>query len=134
MKTPPPQCTGSRKQPIAAIVGSSGGTFVPVLVLAQMTHAVTFAAHHAACITLVHRLFPGRLRGRGQALYTMLGYGLSGVLGGVGGGWVISHFGFAAVFWAAALSALVAAACARLSARASAHALVGAEQDAATPG
>ena len=26
MKTPPLQCTGSRKQPIAAIVGSSGGT------------------------------------------------------------------------------------------------------------
>ena len=29
-------------------------------------------------------IFPGRLRGRGQALYTMLGYGLSGVVGGVG--------------------------------------------------
>ena len=102
---------------------ASGGTLAPVLVLAQMTHAVTFAAHHAACIALVHRLFPGRLRGRGQALYTMLGYGLSGALGGVGGGWIISHFGFAAVFWTAALSAGVAAACARFSARASAHAL-----------
>ena len=100
------------------VATASGGTLVPVLVLAQMTHALTFAAHHAACITLVHRLFPGRLRGRGQALYTMLGYGFSGVLGGVGGGWVISHFGFAAVFWAAAFSAMVAVACARLSARA----------------
>ena len=92
-----------------------GGAIAPVLVLAQMTHAVTFAAHHAACIALVHRLFPDRLRGRGQALYTMLGYGLSGVLGGVGGGWIISHFGFAAVFWAAALCGVAAAVCARLS-------------------
>lgn len=93
------------------------GAWAPVLVLAQLSHAITFAAHHAACIALVHRLFPGRLRGRGQALYTTLGYGLSGVLGGVGGGWVISHFGFAAVFWAAAVCALVAWVCARMAGR-----------------
>jgi PPP family 3-phenylpropionic acid transporter len=30
--------------------------------------------------------FPGRLRGRGQALYTVFGYGIPGVLGGVAGG------------------------------------------------
>jgi MFS transporter, PPP family, 3-phenylpropionic acid transporter len=89
-----------------------GGAWAPVLVLAQLTHAITFAAHHTACITLVHRLFPDRLRGRGQALYTVLGYGLSGVVGGVGGGWLISHLGFASVFWAAAVCAGVAGACA----------------------
>lgn len=94
-----------------------GGAWVPVLVLAQMMHAITFAAHHAACIATVQKLFPGRLRGRGQALYTTLGYGFSGVLGGVGGGWIISHFGFAAVFWAAALCGLAAWWCARHSQR-----------------
>jgi MFS transporter, PPP family, 3-phenylpropionic acid transporter len=92
-----------------------GGAIVVVLVLAQLTHAITFAAHHAACIARVNDLFPGRLRGRGQALYTTLGYGFSGVLGGVGGGWLISHLGFAAVFWAAALCGLLAAVCARLA-------------------
>ena len=92
---------------------AAGGAWAPVLVLAQMTHAVTFAAHHAACIALVHRYFPDRLRGRGQALYTMLGYGLSGVLGGLGGGWLILHLGFASVFWAAALCALAGWGCAR---------------------
>jgi PPP family 3-phenylpropionic acid transporter len=89
------------------------GAVAPVLVLAQATHAITFAAHHSACIALVHRLFPGRLRGRGQALYTTLGYGLSGVLGGVGGGWVIARWGFTAVFWAAAACAALAWFCAR---------------------
>jgi hypothetical protein len=59
-----------------------------VLVLAQLTHAITFAAHHLACIAEVNRFFPGRLRGRGQALYTTLGYGVPGVLGGLGGGWL----------------------------------------------
>lgn len=97
---------------------AAGGAWAPVLVLAQLTHAITFAAHHAACIALVQRLFPGRLRGRGQALYTTLGYGVSGVVGGVGGGWLISHLGFAAVFWAAALCGALALACATASARA----------------
>jgi len=99
---------------------AAGGAWAPVLVLAQLTHAVTFAAHHAACIALVQKLFPGRLRGRGQALYTMLGYGVSGVVGGVGGGWLISQLGFASVFWAAALSGLAGLGCAVLSARAEA--------------
>lgn len=94
------------------------GAWPAVLVLAQLTHLITFAAHHLACISLVHRLFPDRLRGRGQALYTTLGYGLSGVAGGVGGGWLISRLGFAAVFWGAALSALLALGCAVLATRA----------------
>lgn len=82
------------------------GAVAWVLALAQVSHAITFATHHLACIAEINRLFPGRLRGRGQALYTTLGYGIPGVLGGVGGGWLISRLGFASVFWAAALCGL----------------------------
>jgi PPP family 3-phenylpropionic acid transporter len=92
------------------------GTWPLALAAAQLTHAVTFAAHHAACIALVARHFPGRLRGRGQALYTILGYGLPGVLGGVAGGWLIEHRGFAAVFWGATVAGLLAWACSRRAA------------------
>lgn len=97
-----------------------GGQWAVVLLLAQASHAVTFAAQHGACITLLARYFPGRLRGRGQALYTALGYGLSGLVGGLGGGWLIEHAGYAAVFWAASLSALLGWACARQAERADA--------------
>ena len=83
-----------------------------VLVLAQALHAITFAGQHAACIVLINRYFPGPLRGRGQALYTTLGYGISGVIGGLGGGWLSSQFGFAAVFWAAAGAAAAGLVCA----------------------
>ena len=82
-----------------------------VLVLTQFTHAITFAAQHTACIAVINRHFPGRLRGRGQALYAVLGYGASGVVGGVGGGALSEALGFAAVFWAASAAALAAALC-----------------------
>jgi PPP family 3-phenylpropionic acid transporter len=100
------------------------GAVPAVLVAAQLLHAGTFAGHHAACIALINRHFPGALRGRGQALYSVLGYGLSGVLGGVAGGWLITHRGFDAVFWAAAGSAALAWACVRLARRSDAAALV----------
>lgn len=82
-----------------------------VLVLAQCLHAVTFAAQHTACIGVINRHFPGRLRGRGQALYTVLGYGASGVVGGVAGGALSQALGFAAVFWAACAAGVLATMC-----------------------
>jgi MFS transporter, PPP family, 3-phenylpropionic acid transporter len=87
------------------------GPWVAVLVVAQLLHALSFAAQHSACIAVITRHFPGRLRGRGQALYTVLGYGASGVIGGVAGGALSEAHGFAAVFWAASVAALAAAWC-----------------------
>lgn len=93
----------------AAMALFGGGWLV--LGLAQSLHAFTFAAHHAACISVIDRHFRGPLRGRGQALYATLGYGLSGVIGGVAGGAISQRWGFPAVFAAAALVSLVATAC-----------------------
>lgn len=89
-----------------------GASSVPVLAVAQASNALTFAAHHAACTSLLHRHFPGRLRGRGQALYSTLGYGIPGVIGGVGGGWLVGRFGFPAVYWAAVGAASLGMICA----------------------
>ena len=80
-------------------------------VLLQALHAITFAAQHLACMALITRYFPGRLRGRGQALYLVIGYGLSGVIGALGGGWLVDAWGLGSAFWAASLAALAGAAC-----------------------
>ena len=87
-------------------------TVWPLLLAAQALHAITFAAHHTVCIALLSHHFPGRLRGRGQALYTVIGYGLPGVLGGLGGGVLSSALGLEAVFWLAGGLAAVATLCA----------------------
>ena len=72
----------------------------------------TFAAHHTVCIALLSHHFPGRLRGRGQALYTVVGYGFPGVLGATLGGALSTRYGLASVFWAGLVSGLLATACA----------------------
>ncbi|MDP1780570.1 MAG: MFS transporter, partial [Hydrogenophaga sp.] len=84
----------------------------PLLLLAQALHAITFAAHHTVCIALISHHFPGRLRGRGQALYTVVGYGLPGGVGGLAGGLLSSAMGLASVFWLSSACAAVACACA----------------------
>jgi len=90
-------------------------------VLVQATHAITFAAQHLACMALITRYFPGRLRGRGQALYLVIGYGLSGVIGALGGGWLVDAWGLNSVFWAASLAALAGAWCCWQSHRQTLH-------------
>ena len=81
-----------------------------VLWLAQLAHAFTFAAHHSVCMAWLNKHFPGRLIGRGQALYAVICYGLSGVIGGGLGGWVSVQWGLAAVFWLATAAAALATA------------------------
>jgi len=88
-----------------------------LLVLIQASHALTFAAQHMGCMALITRYFPGRLRGRGQALYLVIGYGLSGVIGAIGGGWLVEAWGLSSVFWAASASVLGGALCCWLSQR-----------------
>jgi PPP family 3-phenylpropionic acid transporter len=59
-----------------------------VLILAQVMHAGTFAAHHSAATKLLQRWFTGPLQARGQALMATVSYGLGGTLGGLCAGWL----------------------------------------------
>jgi PPP family 3-phenylpropionic acid transporter len=53
----------------------------PLLLLAQLMHAFTFGAYHAAALSLVHRHFTGRNQARGQALYNSVAFGVGGTIG-----------------------------------------------------
>ena len=81
-----------------------------VLVLAQCLHALTFAAHHTACVAMISHHFPARLRGRGQALYAVIAYGFPGVIGALLGGVISERWGLATVFRVAVLTSLLAVA------------------------
>jgi PPP family 3-phenylpropionic acid transporter len=91
---------------------ASSASVLGLLLLAQALHALTFAAHHTVCIALLSHHFPGRLRGRGQALYTVVGYGFPGVLGGLAGGAISVRFGLSAVYWVCLAMSVLATLCA----------------------
>jgi len=80
-----------------------------LLLVAQVLHAASFGVYHAAAIHLVHRFFPGRYQGRGQALYSSLSFGAGGALGSFIGGYSWVALGAEWTYLGAALLALAGA-------------------------
>jgi PPP family 3-phenylpropionic acid transporter len=76
-----------------------------LLVLAQLAHAATFGACHAASVALMNRWFPGGRQVRGQALYTSVAFGVGGFLGAAASGLAWEAIGPAWTFTAAAAAA-----------------------------
>jgi PPP family 3-phenylpropionic acid transporter len=74
-----------------------------LLAAAQLLHAATFGVFHAGSVAAVHRLFPGALAARGQALYSSIAYGLGGAAGSLTAGWTWVAFGPSASFAVSAL-------------------------------
>ena len=78
-----------------------------VMTIAQLVHAFSFGAAHAACIELVRRYFSGRA-GLGNALYSSVTFGAGGAIGALASGflWVMYP---SLLFVVSALAVLLAA-------------------------
>ncbi len=79
-----------------------------VLALAQLMHAMTFGAFHAAGVAAMHQVFRGNLQSRGQALYSSLGYGAGGAIGTIAAGYAWQSLGGAMTFTLSAVAAMLA--------------------------
>ena len=75
------------------------------LAVAQLLHLASFGIFHAVSIGLVHRYFPGRLQGRGQALFSSLTFGAGTALGSAAAGFLWDGFGPSTIWLASAASA-----------------------------
>lgn len=80
---------------------------LPLLLLAQALHAITFGAFHASAVALVHHFFRGRHQSKGQALYGSLTYGAGGMLGGLASGPLWQHWGASVMYSFSAGAALL---------------------------
>ena len=80
-----------------------------ILVPAQLLHAATFGAFHAASVAGVHRLFPESAQARGQTLFSSLAYGAGGAAGALIAGWAWEASGPPLAFSASAAAALAGA-------------------------
>jgi len=84
-----------------------GVDFLVLLLIAQVLHAATFGAYHAASVGLVHEFFQGRHQSKGQALFGSLTYGAGGMLGGLASGPIWQHFGASVLYSCSAGMALL---------------------------
>ncbi len=80
-----------------------------MLIPAQLLHAATFGAFHAASVAAVHRVFPESAQARGQTLFSSLAYGAGGAAGALVAGWSWQAAGPAIAFSASAAAALAGA-------------------------
>lgn len=78
-----------------------------VMLFAQLLHAATFGCLHAVGIALVQHYFTPATSGRGQALFSSLGFGAGGAIGAVVSGLMWESLG-QYTFLVASLAALVA--------------------------
>jgi PPP family 3-phenylpropionic acid transporter len=97
------------------VVIGAGAGWLALLVIAQLLHAATFAAHHSASIMAMQRWFAGPLQARGQALFISIAYGIGGTAGGLFMSLCWGSMGPHAVYYAAALLAVAGAGAATLS-------------------
>ncbi|MDH3355709.1 MAG: MFS transporter [Chromatiales bacterium] len=74
-----------------------------VILFAQLIHAASFGIFHAVTITMFHRIFTGKLQGRGQALYSSISFGGGGAFGSYAAGLSWNHFGPASIYLFATL-------------------------------
>jgi PPP family 3-phenylpropionic acid transporter len=81
---------------------------VGLVVLAQVLHAFTFGAYHAAAVAMIHHFFKGKHQAKGQAIYTSLAFGAGGTVGGIYSGYTWEKLGPYVTFSIAAGCALLA--------------------------
>jgi len=79
-----------------------------IIFVAQLLHAASFGIYHAASIHLVHEFFPGKLQGRGQALYSSVSFGVGGAIGAYYSGLTWDSLGAAFTFDVASGIAIIA--------------------------
>jgi PPP family 3-phenylpropionic acid transporter len=80
-----------------------------ILIAAQLLHAATFGAFHAASVSAVHRVFAQAAQARGQTLFSSLSYGAGGAAGALVAGWAWEASGPGLAFSVSALAALAGA-------------------------
>ncbi|AIQ32790.1 MULTISPECIES: MFS transporter [Paenibacillus] len=74
--------------------------------LIQVLHCITFGGFFYVGTQLTMLLVPRAYRSSGQALYTLTWSGISGILGGVLGGWMYQNLGVQTMYQSGALLAL----------------------------
>ncbi len=69
-----------------------------ILIALQASHSITFAVFWIAAIQYLVRLVPEEFGSTGQAILSSIFLGLAGIVGGIGGGWIMDVWGKAYLY------------------------------------
>lgn len=75
----------------------------------QLLHCVTFGGYFYVGVQLTMLFVPRAFQATGQALYTLSWSGISGVIGGIAGGWMFQNFGAQMMYQSGMLLAIMGA-------------------------
>ncbi|WP_138227910.1 MULTISPECIES: MFS transporter [Paenibacillus] len=75
----------------------------------QLLHCITFGGYFYVGTQLTMLFVPRPFRATGQALYTLSWSGISGVIGGIAGGWIFQSFGAQTMYRTGMMLALIGA-------------------------
>jgi PPP family 3-phenylpropionic acid transporter len=80
---------------------------IPAMLVAQLSHAITFGLFHACSMQRAAQVFPPALQGQGQGLLYGLSSGVGGVIGSLVAGWAWALGAGKVAFMVAALFAVI---------------------------
>lgn len=82
----------------------------PVLIIGlQVLHGLTFAIFYLSALDFVTRLIPHKLKATGHLIFYSVFFGVSGIIGSLGGGFVIEAFSGEVLYFISGIIALVGA-------------------------
>ncbi len=76
-------------------------------ILLQLFHGVTFAVLYLAAFDYISKLIPKILQSTGHLIFYSVFFGVSGIIGSLGGGWILDAFGGPALYMSMAASAAI---------------------------
>ena len=70
-----------------------------IIIVLQLMHGMTFAVFYVAAIDYVTRIIPSRLHSSGHLIFYSVMFGISGIIGSLGGGAMMEYFGLHSLYF-----------------------------------
>jgi len=85
---------------VLRLAGFSVESNIWVVLCLQPLHCLTFGAYHCSTVTYVSRMFPAKLQGGAQGIFSAITVGLGGLVGSAVGGVVLDAFNYTILYTA----------------------------------
>src|SRR5699024_4417842 len=79
------------------------------IIAIQVLHGLTFAIFYLSALDFISRLIPDKLKSTGHLIFYSVFFGVSGIVGSLGGGYIIELFNGSTLYMISSVLALIGA-------------------------